>query len=61
MTNPIVFLETSRLRLRQFTLDDVDNVVALDSDPEVMRFISYGAPTPRDASASRGLPGRLKY
>ena len=42
-------------------MDDVDNVVSLDSDPEVMRFISYGDPTPREAIASRVLPGWMKY
>ena len=39
-----VFLETERLILRQFTDADVDNVFTLDSDPEVMRFISGGKP-----------------
>lgn len=33
-----VFLQTDRLRLRRFTTADVDNLVALDGDPEVMRF-----------------------
>jgi len=28
-----VFLETERLVLRQFTNDDIDNLVELDSDP----------------------------
>jgi RimJ/RimL family protein N-acetyltransferase len=36
-------LETARLRLRPITMDDVDLLVALDSDPEVMRYISGGA------------------
>jgi RimJ/RimL family protein N-acetyltransferase len=61
MSQPFIFLETLRLRLRQFTLQDVDNVVALDSDPEVMRFISYGQPTPREVIATRVLPSWLKY
>ena len=34
-----VFLETPRLILRQFTAADLDNLVTLDSDPDVMRFI----------------------
>ena len=42
-----ILLETGRLRLRRFTIEDVDLLVALDSDPEVMRFITYGVPTPR--------------
>ncbi len=37
-----VFLETQRLVLRQFTMADVDNLVSLDADPEVMRFITGG-------------------
>lgn len=31
-------LETPRLRLRPFTLEDVDDLFALGSDPEVMRY-----------------------
>ena len=34
-----VFLETSRLTLREFTEDDAADLFALDGDPEVMRFI----------------------
>jgi RimJ/RimL family protein N-acetyltransferase len=43
---------TERLALRAITLGDVDLLVALDSDPAVMRFISGGAPTAR-AEAER--------
>ncbi len=32
-----IFLETERLILRQFTEDDADNLLELDSDPEVVR------------------------
>jgi RimJ/RimL family protein N-acetyltransferase len=56
-----VFLTTQRLRLREFTVDDVDRIVALDSDPEVMRYISFGAPTPRETIEARVLPPWLKY
>jgi RimJ/RimL family protein N-acetyltransferase len=45
-------LETERMALRPITMDDVDLLVALDSDPEVMRFISGGKPTSR-AEAER--------
>jgi len=38
-------LETARMTLRPITMDDVDLLVALDSDPEVMRFISGGTPS----------------
>jgi len=43
-----VFLETERMVLRQFTLDDVEHVLALDSDPEVRRFVEDGEPVNRD-------------
>ena len=46
-----IFLETPRLILREFTEDDADHLFALDSDPEVMRFIGpYAYP---DADAYR--------
>ena len=38
-------LETERMTLRPITTDDVDLLVALDSDPAVMRFINGGKPT----------------
>lgn len=55
-----IFLETTRLILRQFTMDDVDNLVELDSDPEVMRFLSGGAPTPREIVQNNILPAYLR-
>jgi RimJ/RimL family protein N-acetyltransferase len=33
-----IFLETERLVLREFTADDVDNLVELDADPEVIKW-----------------------
>ena len=33
-------IETARLQLRQFTLDDFDDLFRLYSDPEVMRYLS---------------------
>lgn len=33
---------TRRMRLRSFTTDDVDDLVALDSDPQVRRFVDDG-------------------
>ncbi len=44
-----ILLETERLRLRRFVAADADLLVALDADPEVMRYITYGKPTPRAA------------
>jgi RimJ/RimL family protein N-acetyltransferase len=40
-------LETERLLLRLSTLDDVDILVELDSDPAVMRYVTGGKPTAR--------------
>ena len=51
-----VYLETDRLYLRQFTPADVDNLVELDSDPEVMRYLTGGRPTPREQVEQVVLP-----
>ena len=56
-----VFLETKRLQLRQFTLDDVDLLVELDGDPRVMRYITGGAPTPRSEIEGDFIPAFLGY
>ena len=55
-THAAILLETVRLRLRAFTADDVDRLVELDSDPEVMRYITYGVPTPREVYERVILP-----
>ena len=46
-------MATERLRLREFTEDDADNLLLLDSDPEVMRYI--GPVQFADAAAYRQL------
>src|SRR5579872_3339876 len=56
-----IYLETDRLALRQFTEDDVDNLCELDSDPEVMRFINGGVPTPREVIEGRILPWFMSF
>lgn len=56
-----VFLETERLVLRRLTEADVDNLFDLDSDPDVMRFINGGIPTPREAIEQDFLPAFLRY
>jgi RimJ/RimL family protein N-acetyltransferase len=56
-----IFLETERLVLRQFTADDVENLVELDSDPDVMHFITGGRPTPRREIETDVLPAFLDY
>ena len=54
-----IILETGRLTLRQFTEDDVDNLFGLNSDPEVMRYISGGKPTPRGKIRDEIIPFHL--
>jgi RimJ/RimL family protein N-acetyltransferase len=56
-----IFLETERLILRRFTEDDADNLVELDSDPDVMRYITGGATTPREVIEQDVLPVFLAY
>lgn len=43
------YLSTDRLVLRWLTPADVDDLVELDSDPEVMRFLTGGVPSKREA------------
>jgi len=52
-------LETSRLTLRQFTENDVDNLFNLNSGPEVMRYLTGGRPTPREEIRDEILPFHL--
>jgi RimJ/RimL family protein N-acetyltransferase len=54
-----VILETPRLAVRQFTEDDVDNLFDLDSDPEVMRYLTGGLPTPRERIRDQVIPHHL--
>jgi RimJ/RimL family protein N-acetyltransferase len=56
-----IFLETERLVLRRFTEADVDHLFELDSDPNVMRYINGGKPTPRHEIESDILPAFLDY
>jgi RimJ/RimL family protein N-acetyltransferase len=56
-----VFRETVRLLLRRFTESDADLLVDLDSDPDVMRFINGGRPTPREEIQNEILPAFLGY
>lgn len=52
-------LETPRLVLREFTEDDVDNLFDLNSDPEVMRYLTGGRPTPRQEIREQIIPFHL--
>ena len=55
------YLETGRLRLRQFTAADEDNLFELNGDPEVMRHINGGQPTPRAEIRDVILPFHARY
>lgn len=55
-----VYLETERLLLRRLTLDDLDALIELNRDPEVMRFINGGIPTPPQMVERSILPGYLE-
>jgi RimJ/RimL family protein N-acetyltransferase len=54
------FLRSDRLVLRRLTPADVELLWELDSDPEVMRFLSGGAPTPRAVIERELLPRFLR-
>ena len=54
-------LQTERLLLRRFSTADADDLVDLDADPEVMRFITGGVPTSREEIQDRVLPAFLAY
>ena len=49
-------LRTERLRLRRFTASDAEALFNLDADPNVMRFITGGAGTPRSTIERQILP-----
>ncbi|MFT4200634.1 GNAT family N-acetyltransferase [Gordonia sp. (in: high G+C Gram-positive bacteria)] len=57
-----MIVDTPRLWLRPVLPDDVDAFVALDADPQVMRFVSDGEPTPRSQIAEWTIPrARAEY
>ena len=56
-----IFLQTPRLVLRPFTDDDVDLLIELDSDPEVMRYLGNGRPTPPERIISTVHPHFVKH
>lgn len=54
-------LSTNRLILREFTAASGTLLVELDSDPEVMHFITGGLATPPEEIADDVLPAFLSY
>ncbi len=55
-----IYLETDRLVLREFTADDVDNLVELDADPEVARWASEPISS-RDEVEHQVIPAMRRY
>ncbi len=53
-------VETERLKLRQFTIDDTDAVARMLADPDVMRFIG-GAPQTKPWEIWRSLSATLGH
>ncbi|MGC5535126.1 GNAT family N-acetyltransferase [Streptomyces sp. SR-10] len=53
------FLETDRLVLRPVTDADAPDLLALDNDPAVMRYINGGRPTSAEDIRDRTLPRLL--
>lgn len=56
-----IHLETERLVLRRFTADDAGALLALHSDPEVMRYLTGGIPDSRETIEGATLPRILGY
>ena len=56
-----IYLQTERLILRQFTEADTDNLYALDSDPEVMRYLTGGVPRSYAETKNETLPRHIAY
>jgi RimJ/RimL family protein N-acetyltransferase len=54
-----IVLQTPRLVLRRFTRDDVGNLFELNGDPEVMRYLTGGKPTPRETIRDEIIPFHL--
>jgi len=53
------FLVTERLMLRTFTAGDLDAVIALDGDPEVMRYLGDGRSAAPDLVERETLPALM--
>ncbi len=54
-----IVLNTPRLTIRQFTEDDAGHLFDLNNDPEVMRYLTGGQPTPREEISDRIIPFHL--
>lgn len=57
---PSPWLQTLRLDLREFVAADIDDLVSLDSDPRVLKYINGGKPMSR-ADVDAGMGRILRY
>ncbi|MBI1293020.1 GNAT family N-acetyltransferase [bacterium] len=58
---PRTILETARLSLREWSLDDVDRFAEIYADPEVMRFVGNYRPRTREETIERKLKSIRHY
>ncbi len=56
-----IFLETDRLIFRRFTEQDAPLLHDLDSDPEVMRYLTGGKPSSLADIVEEALPRLLAF
>lgn len=61
MTSPAPVLETARLLLREWTLEDVDRFAEIYADPEVMRFVGNYRPRNREETIARKMKSIRHY
>ena len=61
MNAPIEIPTSSRLRFRLMDEGDADLLFELDQDPDVMRFMTGGKPTPRDEIENYFVPRMLDF
>ena len=61
MTNPEIVVETERMYFRRIRSEDAALLFELDSDPEIMRFISKGQPTPLEQIEQVYIPRMIGY
>lgn len=56
-----IYLETTRIALRRLTENDVEHLLELDSDPDVMWYLTGGVPHTRDFVVGKALPYYLGF
>jgi RimJ/RimL family protein N-acetyltransferase len=59
--NQDIYLETRRIVLRRLTENDAEHLFELDSDPDVMRYLTGGVPHTRSFIVENALPRYLGF